>query len=314
MGIRHDQRVLRRDQVYLLPKTIDYYQEQLTRLLEAERFAEAAETLAFLLECKTDDAIAVAEWQHLYDWLVNTFGEPEPSNERPNGQPASDSDDEASERDIRKRHVAAKIAEDPAYVDKLLDIVLHGSDLEKKMTAVDQLAMADDPRIDAALIEWLEGTGLHPLLQFKVLQALRARGASGTVTLRRAGETVSVSIAETPLAAADFPEPIRSVPDMVRRALGVSEPGLAEMAGHVWQEFLECIYGTKLYRALAEMPGRASAMWAAGLHEFVILSVTGEDPEEPVLPVYKLKEKDAERVRLSRGLLLAYMRNPYGPD
>lgn len=312
MGIRHDHSDSRRDQVYLLPRTIDYYQEQLTRLLEAERFTEAAEMLAFLLECKTDDAIAVAEWQHLYDWLVNTFGVPEPSG-RPDGQPAEDPDDEASERELRKRNVTAKMAEDPGYVDKLLDIVLSGSDLERKMTAVEQLAMADDPRIDGVLVEWLEETGLHPLLQFKVLQALRARGAAGTVTLHRAGETVAVSIAETPLSADDFPEPIRTVPEMVRRAFGVSEPGLAEMAGHVWQEFLACIYGTKLYRTLEGMPGRASAIWAAGLHEFVLLSVTGEDPEEPVLPFYKLKEKDAERVRLSRGLLLAYMRNPYGP-
>lgn len=303
----------RLDHVYLLPKTIDYYQEELTRLLETERFGEATEMLAFLLQCRTDDAIAVAEWQHLYDWLVNTFGEPEFSAGGPS-VPGGEEEEDVSERDLRKRRLDAKVAGDPAYVDKLLRIVLHESDLEKKMLAVDQLALVEDPRIDAVLVGWLEEAPLHPLLQFKVLQALRTRGGKERVTLHRAGETVTVQVDQTPLGMDDYPAVIRSVPDRVREVCELTEPAMAGFAEHVWQEFLACIFGTSLYRVLEGMDRHAAAVWAAGLHEFMIVSVTGADPQEPLLPQYKLGEREAERVRKSRNLILAYMRNSYGPE
>lgn len=304
---------VRRDQVYLLPNTIDYYQEQLTRLLEAERFGEAREMLAFLLECKTDDAVTRGEWRQLYDWLVSTFGESAPEPEK-NGEPDEDLNEEASERELRKQRLDAKMAEDPDYVNKLLDIVKSHGDLEKKTLAVEQLALADHPEINAALVRFLETADLHPLLQFKVLQTLRMRGADGTVSFRRGGETVKVAIADTPLALHQYPEPIRAVPELVKLASEQTEPGLAVFAEAVWLEFLACVYGTKLYRGIADMPAKGSAIWAAGLHEFMILSMTGDDPDEPLLPLYNLKESHAERVHRCRGFVLAYMRNPYGPD
>lgn len=311
--IRRDQIHSRNERVYLLPKTVEYYQEQLTQLMESERFAEATRMLAFLLECRTDDALTVAEWQHLYDWLVTTFGEPDASGGA-NGGPAGDDPGEVGEEELRKQRLAAKMAADPGYVDKLLGIVREASDLEQKMLAVDQLALADHPRIDAALIAWLEEERLHPLLQFKVLQVLRMRGASGTAVLHRAGERVAVPIAVTPLGPEEFPAPIRTVADMVKTVCEQSEPAMAGFAGHIWQEFLACVYGTKLYRTLEQMPARGCAIWAAGLHAFMILSVTGDDPEPSILPSYNLTKADLEQVKQSRALILAYMRNPYGPE
>lgn len=55
--------------VILLPRTIDYYQMRLTRLLETDRFAEAAELLRFLLQCRTDDERTVEEWRMLLEWM-----------------------------------------------------------------------------------------------------------------------------------------------------------------------------------------------------------------------------------------------------
>lgn len=312
--IRRDKNDTRREGVYLLPKTVDYYQQQLTRLLEEERFAEAAELLAFLLECRTDDAIALAEWRHLHDCLVNTFGLPDLSGAGRDLTPEGPEHEEASsEHDLRRRRLAAKTS-DPAYVEKLLRTLRRETDPEKNLLAVEQLVMADHPGVDAALVSWLEGAKLHPLLQFKVLQALRRRDASGSVVLRRGGETVELLIDATPLSMDDFPEPARSVPGLVRRALSPTDPGMADFAANVWHDFLACVYGTKLYGTLAAMSGREAAVWAAGLHEFLILSLTGEDPREPVLSFYKLEETDAGRVRECRDTLFACMRNPYGPD
>jgi len=310
--IRRDTKDSRHERVYLLPKTIDYYQEQLTRLLEEERFAEAADLLAFLLACRTDDAITVAEWQRLYDWLADFAGEGHPAAGGRGIEEGTEGEDAASEQDLRMRRLAAK-ASDPAYVERLLDMLRHETDLEKKLLAVDQLALADHPGVDAAHAARLEGARLHPLLQFRVLQTLKRRGVPGTVVLERGGGTVELAIADTPLSMDEFPAAVRSVPDMVRRALSLTDPGMAPFAAGVWQDFLACVYGTNLYGALAAMTGREAAVWAAGLHEFLVLSVTGEDPEKPVLPFYKLKETDAKAVRASRNALLTCMRNPYGP-
>lgn len=297
----------------MLPKTIEYYQEQLTRLLETERFGEATEMLEFLLACQTDDALTLAEWRNLHQWLITTFGEPVRERPSPGGQAEEEAEDEVNERDLRKQRLDAKLAEDPAYVGKLLDIVGSQTELDKKMLAVEQLALADHPLIDSTLTRWLEETNLHPLLQFKVLQTLRLRGAAGKVTLKRGGEEVTVSLADTPVELDEYPESIRQVPAMVRSVCEQTDPGIAGFAGQVWQEFLACLYGTSVYKALAKMPRRMIGIWAASLHAFMVLAVTGDDPEVTLLPHYQLKDKDRDRVRKCRGLILAYMRNSYGP-
>lgn len=305
----------RREPVYLLPKTIEYYQEQLTRLLESERFGEATEMLEFLLACHTDDALTLAEWRNLHQWLITTFGEPGRRPPSPDGRDGGDAgtEEDISERDLRKRQLDAKLAEDPAYVGKLLDIVESKAELDKKMLAVEQLALADHPLIDRTLTRWLEETNLHPLLQFKVLQTLRLRGAEGRVTLRRGGEEVTVSLADTPVELEEYPASIRKVPALVREVCERTDPGIAGFAGQVWQEFLACLYGTSVYKALARMPRRMINIWAASLHAFMVLAVTGDDPEVTLLPHYQLKDKDRDRVRKCRSLILAYMRNSYGP-
>src|SRR5690606_644728 len=122
------------DNVFLLPKTIDYYQEELTRMLETERFAEAVALLEYLLVCRSDDPVTEAEWQRLLDWLKTSF-----SIEM--GTAAEEEDEEVTESDLHKQRFYNKMAEDPGYVKKLLEIVLTHPDLEKKMLAIEQLTV-----------------------------------------------------------------------------------------------------------------------------------------------------------------------------
>ncbi|GJM79232.1 hypothetical protein HMSSN139_17280 [Paenibacillus sp. HMSSN-139] len=57
----------------MFPKTLDYYQIELTRMLETERYGEAVELLQFLLQCQGEDPRHYEEWQALLDWLLGAF-------------------------------------------------------------------------------------------------------------------------------------------------------------------------------------------------------------------------------------------------
>src|SRR5690606_36568358 len=136
-------------------------------MLEKERFSEAIDLLAFLLECRVDDPQTIEEWQHLLDWLKKAFE----SSELVKAEEPMDDEEEISEQDLHKQRFYMKMVEDPGYVKRLLETVLHAGDLEQKMLAIEQLVVADHPQIDETLKQWLERAALHPLIQYKVLQA-----------------------------------------------------------------------------------------------------------------------------------------------
>ena len=66
-----------RNNVILFPKTHDYYQIELTRMLESERYGEAIALLQFLLTCDGEDARIREEGDALLQWLVSAFPEAE---------------------------------------------------------------------------------------------------------------------------------------------------------------------------------------------------------------------------------------------
>ena len=53
--------------IVLFPKTLDYYQIQLTVMLENERYGEAMKLLHFLLQCQGQEERHYDEWQALLD-------------------------------------------------------------------------------------------------------------------------------------------------------------------------------------------------------------------------------------------------------
>ena len=53
----------------LLPKTIDFYQIEITRMLETERYEEAIALLRFLAKCDSGDIRTNEEWLALLAWL-----------------------------------------------------------------------------------------------------------------------------------------------------------------------------------------------------------------------------------------------------
>lgn len=292
----------RNDKVILLPKTIDYYQEEITRMLESERFAEAVRLLDFLLDCRSDDPRTHEEWQTLLDWLKTSFA-PQTNQE--------EEEDETTETELHKRRFYSKLSEDPDYVKKLLDTVLNDPDLKKKMLAMEQLSVAEHPQIDDTLKRWAETVALHPLIQYKVLQTLRARGASGKIELERDGERVVLEIGETPLDPIHYPEPVSHVLEKVKSVCEIDHPSLIYFAEHTWNEFIAYLYGTMLYRDMERMTEAEEGEWAAALHQAVVETLSGREPEEDVLQIYKLPGSSAMRIRRHLDRLNAFIRNTF---
>ncbi|MEX2415694.1 MAG: hypothetical protein WD424_06080 [Paenibacillaceae bacterium] len=281
---------IRKDNVILLPKTIDYYQEELTHLLETEKYEEAVRLLQFLLQCRNDDEQTSEEWNALLEWLRTTFIEYSELDVPPDSE--SDDEEEVTEKDLHKQRFYTKMSEDPNYVKKLLEIILSDPRLDKKMVALEQLVIADHPQINDTLIRWLEQVDLHPLVQFKVLRTLRERHCTGAVKIQRCGEQVEIDIALTPLQLEQYPTGVQHVIHRIKDVSEVHHPNLTYFVEHTWQEFLAYIYGTSLYKPLQQMDEDDIEVWAAALHQAVVETMTGSADEETINSSYDL---DAEQ-------------------
>lgn len=166
-------------------------------MLENERYGEAMEVLRFLLRCGGQNERHYEEWHSLLEWLEAAF--PEQAVPRSVDSDADIEEDDPDEAEMARQMVKEKVAQDAGYADKLLASVMNGPLTEQTILALEQLAYLDRPEIDAVLVEWLQDTPLHPLLQFRVLQTLRRRGMEGNVSLHRGQEAVEIEIDTVPL-------------------------------------------------------------------------------------------------------------------
>ncbi|MUG69086.1 hypothetical protein [Paenibacillus validus] len=248
------------ENVILFPKTVEYYQYELTRLLEAERYAEAMKMLRFLLGCRSDDVTAREEWQSLLGWLQMMFPDIALKN-----QDQPDEEDE-SESDLLRQQMLAKGEQSEAYAQRLLESIRSQHAPDKLMLALDQLAFLEHPGIDETLTGWLEEEELHPLIQFKTLQTLKKRGAAGSVSIRKNGEDVICDIEDTPENFERFPSQIQDIIARVQEISEMNHPALAYFASEMWNEFLAYIYGTSAYRQMLRQDAACVDVWAAALH------------------------------------------------
>lgn len=272
--------------VILFPKTVEYYQYELTRMLETERYAEAVEALRFLLDCQTDDQQAREEWQALMNWLQVMLPEAADGGPRPGEEDVS----EATEQDLLREKVAEKQLAEADYAAKLLRTLYEQQAIDKRLLALDQLAFLDRPDIDDALIAWLEETKQHPILQFKTLQTLRKRGASGALRLPRGGEVVEVDIEETPSGFDQFPAQIQEIIQRVQQISETQHPALAYFAQETWNEFLAFVYGTPSYRQMLRQDPACVDLWACALHLTLLERVFDGGDKEELMELYGITD------------------------
>ncbi len=261
----------------LFPKTLDYYQFELTAMLEQERYAEAIRLLRFLLRCQTEDSRLLQEWTALLEWLeAGGFTGLDDSSDLAEPTDSEDEPDE-DERVLLRQHLAERTRQDKGYAGKLLEELKAGT-LERQFIALDQLALIADRETAANLIQWLTQSRAHPFVRFRILQIAAQAGLHGTLTLPLPNELITVELERTPVLFDQFPQPVREVHVRVEAQTGVSDATAAYFAEQTWRQFLAFSYGTNLYRSLSEMTDAEIDCWAAALHGTVVKALTGEPP------------------------------------
>jgi hypothetical protein len=255
------------DNLVLFPKTLDYYQILLTRMLESEHYGDAKSLLMFLLQCGGDAERHHTEWQALLGWLENAFPDAQPTG----GQlPTEDELPEPSEADWIRQRLEQHSLNNPDYIPTLLKTLQETDDPEQQLLIIGQLQHLSHEDVEPVLREWLSLQERHPSVQFSALQVLRKQGAVGEVALRRDGETIFLDIEDTPLRFADFPPAIHVVAELVQQSAEVFDPTLAYFAEEMWKECVQTAYGTPIYQSMISDDESSADIWAAALHQVLL--------------------------------------------
>ncbi|WP_170970713.1 hypothetical protein NST83_18560 [Paenibacillus sp. FSL R10-2782] len=280
--------------IVLFPKTLDYYQIQLTVMLENERYGEAMAMLRFLIQCQGQEQKQYEEWEALLQWLEAAF----PQYADRGAETDATADDEINEAELARRHVRFKQEQDAGYGNKLLHMAMDEPLSEQTILALEQLSYLDLPEIDDALLKWIKEREIHPLLQFRVLQTLRRRGMEGTIEISRGDEKAEIEIESIPLQPDEFPEPIMRILERVADQTEVHEPTLFYFAQELWSQYVMAVYGTKDYRSMLVEEDGMPDIWAAALHQTVSESLSGNKDEEETRAIYGIT--DALRFRFEQ--------------
>ncbi|MCP3796196.1 hypothetical protein [Paenibacillus sp. CH40] len=279
--------------IVLFPKTLDYYQIQLTVMLENERYGEAMAMLRFLMQCQGQEQKQYDEWNALLQWLEAAFPQYADS-----GAVTDAVEEEVSEVELARRHARFKQEQDAGYSNKLLRMAMDEPLSEQTILALEQLSYLELPEIDDALLRWITEREIHPLLQFRVLQTMRRRGMEGTIEIRRGDEQAEIDIETVPLQPGDFPESIMRILERVADQTEVHEPTLFYFAQELWSQFVMAVYGTKDYRSMLVEEDGMPDIWAAALHQTVSESLNGNNNEEETRAIYGIT--DALRFRFEQ--------------
>lgn len=291
------------ENVLLLPKTIEFYQDELTRLLEEEKYAEAAGTIRFLLGCGNVDPEYKQEWLSILQWLAESF----PGIALENRFGEAEDDEADSEEDLLKELVREKSARDANYADRLLSMLSPGETAERQLAALEQLSCLDRRDVGAPLIRWLRETKLHPLIQFRGLQTLKKIGETDMIEIRKLGQKVQIPITEVPLSYEQFPERLRTVSAAVRAVMETDGTGMADIADSIWRDLLPFYYGTPIYDELANEDERGLRVWSAALHAMAEEAVFGGSGPERSMDRYELAEEDDKLFQRAQQMIRLFM-------
>ncbi|MFP4979285.1 hypothetical protein ACE6ED_28060 [Paenibacillus sp. CN-4] len=274
----------------LFPKTLDYYQIQLTVMLEGERYGEAMELLRFLLQCQGQEPRHYEEWQSLLGWLEDAFPYADHAQAFAETPAVPEQDADLGEEEMARRLARQKQEEDREYQSKLLSRVIAEPLSEQTVLALEQLSYLEGEEIDAELTDWLERERAHPLLQFRALQTLRRRGVTGGVRLQRGSGMIQVEIEDVPLQNGEFPAQVAQVLERVAEQTEVHEPTLYYFAQELWSQFIMSAYGTTDYRWLLRGDDETLDLWAGALHQVVSESLNGTRNEEETRTLYGITD------------------------
>ncbi|REK75900.1 hypothetical protein [Paenibacillus paeoniae] len=263
---------------------LDQYQIQLTRMLEAEQYREAKELLTFLLQCQGQEKRHYEEWDSLLDWLEMAFPDVADSGADPG------TDDAGNEEETLREQLLKPPVQDEAYIHQVMYIMQHHPMMDQQMLALERAAYIDDGNVTETILDWLKSAPFHPLLQFKALQCLRKRGASGTLSIERLDEQVEVEVEATPLTLEEFPQPIGRILERTATIAENDDPTLPHFARELWKESLEYLYGTSAYRWMLHDNDETVDCYAAALHLTLNLTVYGSANDDDIRDTYGITD------------------------
>ena len=291
------------DNVILFPPTVDYYQIELTKMLETERYQEASELLRFLLRVESGDPRNREEWETLLEWITTLMAEADEVGRSAEANAEAESEEEQLRRETERRRTA-----DEGYAGRLLETLRTAGSLDQILLALGQLVYVQHPDINPALVQWLETARLHPYIHFRALQTLKRRGATGPVRIQTQGETRELAIEDTPLGVWEFPEAITAVLKRVQEHSEIGEPALGFFAEETWAEFLAFVFASPLYGRLTELDEDSREAWAAALHESLRRAMDGGPGEGEALKQYRVTEARTMEYKQAEQALGAFMR------
>lgn len=243
------------------------------------------ETLTFLLGCEGPGEQRRQEWNTLLEWLRVAF--PGGPQDAYGNEAALAGKEPENEAEALKRRTLEKQSENNQYTFELVGRVIEEPLTERGQIALEQLAYLEGWETDRMLIDWLEvEEALHPLLQFRTLQTLKRRGASGPLRLPRQGITLELEIERTPLSPNEFPPAVNEVLERVSGQTESETPSLFYFARELWMQFMMAAYGTTDYVALARGEEGELDAWAAALHAQASQTLGGSGSSEQIRESY----------------------------
>jgi hypothetical protein len=274
--------------VVLLPKTIDFYQIEITRMLETERYEEAIDLLRFLGKCDSGDSRTNEEWVALLAWL-ESMG----SND---AQVEVLEDQEETEADLFRQHLRMKTENDPNYITQLMEMLQPDVAASKQLLALDQLTYLEETPdspypITETLIHWLETAVISPWVQFKALQALKIRRFQGKVGILKENTKLVIDVGFVPLELNEYPSGFIMILHKLQQVTEITEPSLSYFAEEIWEQFLAYIYGTTSYDHMQQGDGASIEVWAAALHCLISELMTGQIDEINIQKLYGVTEE-----------------------
>nr|WP_246628193.1 WbqC family protein [Paenibacillus oenotherae] len=274
----------------MFPRMLDQYQIQLTRMLEAEQYREAKGLLNFLLQCQGEDKRHYEEWGNLLTWLEMAFPsyEAEQHGFVPMDQASPQGEAEDNEDALRKQALVSD-RQDDDYVAQVLYIMQNHPIADQQILALERAAHLDNPVVDETILSWLDGSDIHPALQFKALQCLRRRGHTGTIRLNRLGEQVELELDGTPLSMDDFPPVVTKVVERVESITEVIDATMPHFARELWKECIQCFYGTSAYVRMKDDEETIDC-YAAALHQSLELTLYGRADDDDIRDTYGITD------------------------
>ncbi|TCZ75187.1 hypothetical protein E0485_18760 [Paenibacillus albiflavus] len=269
--------------VVLMPQTIEHYESELTSLLSNERYDEAVDILRYLMGFSDVDSERRMEWEQLLAWLYMMYPELQQTSQ------LGIEDDARAEAELRKQLLGDKWSAESASVLELLHTMEHPSSVDKQLITLDKLAHVGGNQVIHGIRKWLVSREMHPLLQFKALQALKLAGDFEYISIIRSGSEILVNPSDCPLDSSEIPAGIEHIFQTIDHVCEVAEPMIGEFASQMQWDVIATSYGTSLYKAMSNVLNeQEAAVWASALHALLASHIYGGTQVEQIRELYEI--------------------------